>query len=134
GFDVALPPIALAILIAYSVIRGGAIDSVTQLPGEVRFAMDGLGSGVLVGDFDGPYHVLASTLSLPNRGLGLGATYVSQWPVLIPRAMRGDFADLSETFAMSELGVGYRPGVGFAYSPWAEGVLNFGLAGALVEG
>src|SRR5262245_64255721 len=49
-----------------------------------------------------------------------GGTYVSQLAVLLPRVLRGDFADLAEEFAQSRLGSAWQPGFGFSFSPWAD--------------
>src|SRR5262249_6446655 len=128
-------PLILPALILYSLLRAGVDSDLFGLISAGLASLDRLGdSGIMVGDFDGPYRVLVSTLDSTDRSVLLGGTYVSQLMVLVPRAFRGDFADLAEQFAQLRLGENWRPGLGFAYSPWAEGVLNFGRAGFFVEG
>jgi hypothetical protein len=128
-----LLPLILPILLFYSVVRAGMVGDVWETITESLVSVDLLGdAGIMVGDFDGPYRVLISTLEDPGRAL-LGWTYVSQLLVLVPRAFRGSFEDLAEEFGRARLGSDWRPGMGFAYSPWAEGVLNFGHLGFFVE-
>jgi len=130
-----LLPLMLPILLLYSVLRAGVVADVGELITESLASMDLLGdAGVMVGDFDGPYQVLVSTLEDVAGNALLGWTYLSQLMVLVPRAFRGNFEDLAEDFGRARLGSAWRPGVGFAYSPWAEGVLNFGQLGFWVEG
>jgi hypothetical protein len=130
-----LLPFILPVLILYSVLRAGVGGGLAELIGTGVSSLDRLGdAGIMVGDFDGPYRVLMSALDTHDGAVLLGWTYLSQLPVLVPRALRGDFADLAESFARLRLGENWRPGTGFSFSPWAEGVSNFGIAGFLVEG
>jgi hypothetical protein len=130
-----LLPLILPMLILYSFLRAGVVGDLRELIGVGLASLDRLGdSGIMVGDFDGPYRVLVSFLEDNSGASLLGWTYLSQLLVLLPRAFRGDFTDLAETFARLRLGENWRPGMGFAFSPWAEGVLNFGIYGFVVEG
>jgi hypothetical protein len=129
-----LLPLILPVLILYSVLRAGVGGDLPELIGAGVSSLDRLGdAGIMVGDFDGPYRVLMSALDSGGAVL-LGWTYLSQLLVLVPRALRGDFADLAESYARLRLGENWRPGTGFSFSPWAEGVSNFGILGFFVEG
>ena len=130
-----LLPLMLPILLVYSFLRAGVTGNLSEAITVGLASMDLLGdAGVMVGDFDGPYRVLVSTLEDHAGDVLLGWTYLSQLLVLLPRAFRGDFEDLAEEFGRLRLGSTWQPGMGFAFSPWAEGVLNFGILGFLVEG
>ena len=130
-----LLPLILPALILYSVLRAGVGGDLPELIGAGVSSLDRLGdAGIMVGDFDGPYRVLMSALDSPDGAVLLGWTYLSQLPVLVPRALRGDFTDLAESYARLRLGENWRPGTGFSFSPWAEGVSNLGIPGFLIEG
>jgi hypothetical protein len=130
-----LLPFILPVLILYSFLRAGIGGDLPEVLGAGLASLDRLGdAGIMVGDFDGPYRVLISSLESRDAAGLLGWTYLSQLPVLVPRALRGDFTDLAEEFARLRLGENWRPGMGFAFSPWAEGVSNFGSLGFFVEG
>jgi hypothetical protein len=132
---IVLLPLILPVLVLYSFLRAGVSGDLPELIGAAVASLDRLGdAGIMVGDFDGPYRVLVSSLENDDGGVLLGWTYLSQLPVLVPRAFRGDFTDLAEDFARLRLGENWRPGMGFAFSPWAEGASNFGSLGFLVEG
>jgi hypothetical protein len=130
----ALLPLTLPMLLVYSFLRAGSPVDLADAVALGVNNLDRLGdAGVMVGDFDGPYRVLIATLENPSGTVILGWTYISQLSVLIPRALRGDFLDLAEEFARLQLGSAWQPGMGLAFSPWAEGILNFGLFGFFVE-
>jgi hypothetical protein len=133
---VMLLPMILPVLLLYSFFRAGVVSGPIELVTMWLASVDRLGDGgLMVGDFDGPYQVIVSTLEGGDDGRALlGWTYLSQFSVLLPRVFRGDFADLAEQFAQFRLGSAWQPGLGFAFSPWAEGILNFGVLGILVEG
>jgi hypothetical protein len=132
---VMLLPAMLPVLLLYSFLRAGVVSAPLDLVTMSLASIDRLGDGgIMVGDFDGPYQVIVSTLDGDGGRAAFGWTYVSQLAVLLPRVFRGDFADLAEEFAQSRLGSAWQPGFGFAYSPWAEGILNFGVPGFLIEG
>ena len=134
-FGIVLLPLSLPLLLLYSFLRAGIVGDLTEFIVASLSSMDLLGdAGIMVGDFDGPYRVLVSTLDDPTGRVLLGWTYFSQLLVLVPRAFRGDFEDLAEQFGRLHLGENWQPGMGFAFSPWAEGVLNFGQLGFLIEG
>ena len=130
-----LLPLMLPILILYSFFRAGTVGGLAELVVMGLASVDLLGdAGLMVGDFDGPYRVVLSTLEDDAGHTLFGWTYLSQMLVLLPRAFRGGFEDLAEEYARLRLGSAWQPGLGFAFSPWAEGVLNFGVPGFLVEG
>ena len=132
---VMLLPAMLPVLLLYSFLRAGAVSGPLELVTMWLASVDRLGDGgLMVGDFDGPYQVIVSTLEGDGGRVLFGWTYLSQLSVLLPRVFRGDFADLAEEFAQLRLGSTWQPGFGFAFSPWAEGILNFGVPGFLVEG
>jgi hypothetical protein len=131
---IALLPLILPMLLVYSFLRAGSPGDLSDAVALAVNNLDRLGdAGVMVGDFDGPYRVLIATLENRASDVVLGWTYVSQLAVLMPRGFRGDFLDLAEEFARLQLGSAWQPGMGLAFSPWAEGVLNFGLFGFFVE-
>ena len=129
-----LLPCSLLIMMTYAVLRSGITDpdlALTLLANN----LDRLGSaGVDVGDFSGPYWVFTQHLRNDFLDLTLGSTYIEQLLVLIPRVLRGEFLDLTDAFAKEQYGAAYLPGLGFAFSPWAEGYMNFRVAGAFVQG
>ena len=127
-------PSSLLAMVFYGVLRGGATD--LELAFEV-FASNiaRLGAeGVHVGDFGGPYWVFTQHLRDHALELTLGSTYLEQLLVLIPRAMRGEFLDLTDAFAAKQYGLNYLPGLGFGFSPWAEAYMNFRVAGFFIQG
>jgi len=132
---VMLLPAMLPVLLLYSLLRAGIVSGPVDVVTMSLASIDRLGDGgIMVGDFDGPYQVIVSTLDGDGGRAAFGGTYVSQLAVLLPRVLRGDFADLAEEFAQSRLGSAWQPGFGFSFSPWAEGILNFGVPGFLIEG
>lgn len=130
-----LLPSSVLVMIFYAVLRGGITD--LSLATEVFASnLDRLGDvgGVNVGDFSGPYWVFTEHLRDKFLGLPLGATYVEQLLVLIPRVLRGEFLDLTDAFARQRVGAAYSPGLGFGFSPWAEAYMNFRIAGFFIQG
>jgi hypothetical protein len=129
-----LLPCSLLLMMTYAVLRSGVTDvdlALTMLSTNI----DRLGeAGVDVGDFSGPYWVFTQHLRDQFLDLTLGSTYFEQLLVLIPRALRGEFLDLTDAFAKAYYGAAYLPGLGFAFSPWAEGYMNFRVAGFFVQG
>lgn len=129
-----LLPSSLLVMLAYAVLRSGVSDPSAAL-NIVSMNLDRLGSaGVDIGDFSGPYWVFTQHLRNHFLDLRLGSTYIEQLMVLIPRALRGGFLDLTDAFAKQQYGPAYVPGLGFAFSPWAEGYMNFRVIGFFVEG
>jgi hypothetical protein len=128
-------PASLMIMMFYAVLRSGVTD--LALAADALAAnLDRLGAvgGIHVGDFGGPYWVFTQHLRDRFLELTLGSTYIDQLLVLIPRVMRGGFLDLTDSFAQAHYGAAYLPGLGFAFSPWAEGYMNFRVIGFFVEG
>jgi hypothetical protein len=130
----AVLPASLLFMVFYSVLRVGMTDFALIL--EVYNENLGrLGAGgANVGDFGGPYLVLTEHLRDEFLDLTLGATYVEQLAILLPKIVRGEFADLAVDFAVRKLGTDYQPGFGFGFSPWAEAYMNFRVAGFFIQG
>lgn len=129
-----LLPGTLALLIFYESFRGSDQGDFALIFETFLENMASLGQlGIRVADFDGPYRVLITHLENEINPPLLGETYLTQLNVLLPRFLRGEFSDLTEAYAQEHLGSTYMPGMGFAFSPWAEGYMNFGIGGFLIE-
>ncbi len=129
-----LLPGTLAVLIFYESFRGSDQGDFAVIFEMFLENMASLGQlGIRVADFDGPYRVLITHLENDISPSLLGETYLTQLNVLLPRFLRGEFSDLTEAYAQEHLGFTYMPGMGFAFSPWAEGYTNFGIGGFLIE-
>jgi oligosaccharide repeat unit polymerase len=126
-------PAVLALLLFYATVRAKGFAGDTIDVWWSNFDRMGESGGVQVGDFDGPYSVLTMHLREPGTSTLYSAPYITQLPVLLPRALRGNFTDIGEAYAMWVLGPSYLPGMGFAFSPWAEGYGTFGVPGFFIE-